>query len=467
MGEEISKVHFEQRDFAEFQQRLATDLAQLREWERADLFHAGELTAGLELEAWLLEPDGQPAPDNGQFLESLARESVVPELAKFNFELNVEPQKVSGLGLLRMQQELISTWQVCGELASHLNRRITCIGILPTVTQEMLCAQNMTPRSRFAALNRQVFRLRHGQPLELAIDGIEQLRAKHNDVMLEAAATSLQVHLKIPLDRASRYFNAFVVASAATVAVASNAALLFGKRLWHDTRVAVFEQAVDTGDALRRVSFGNAYADADFLKLFEEKVNSYPALLPVALTDAPETVPHLRLHNGTVWAWNRPLIGFETDGSPHVRIEHRVMSAGPTAADMFANVAFAIGLAHSLASQPQPPEDAIPFALARENFYAAARYGLVAEVQWHNGLTTIGQLLQNEWLPRAIEGLTDMQVDRSLIDTVEQVLKQRVASGRTGSVWQLEAADRHAGDMSAVLADYLTCQATKKPVHEW
>ena len=467
MGEEISKVHFQQRDFAEFQQRMASDLALLRQWEQAGSFHSGELTAGLELEAWLLEPDGRPAPDNGQFLESLARESVVPELAKFNFELNVEPQKVSGLGLLRMQQELISTWQVCGELASHLNRRITCIGILPTVTHEMLCAENMTPRSRFAALNRQVFRLRHGQPLELKIDGIEQLRTRHNDVMLEAAATSLQVHLKVPLECAARYFNAFVIASSASVAVASNAALLFGKRLWHDTRIPVFEQAVDTGDGLRRVSFGSAYASSDFLAIFEEKVNGYPALLPVVLTEPSEQVPHLRLHNGTVWAWNRPLIGFEADGAPHVRIEHRVMSAGPTAVDMFANVAFAIGLAHSLASENSPPENDMPFESARANFYAAARYGLEAEVQWNGEKMSIGRLVLSEWLPRAVQGLADLQVDQSLMDTVKQVLGHRIRSGRTGAVWQLDAAVRHAGDMRAVLADYLACQATKKPVHEW
>ena len=300
MGEEISKVHFEERDFVEFRQRMASELALLRQWEQGKRFHCGELTAGLELEAWLLDPAGLPAPDNGQFLESLSRESVVPELAKFNFELNVQPQKVSGLGLLRMQQELLSTWQLCGEVASHLNLRITCIGTLPTVTQEMLCAQNMTPRFRFAALNRQVFRLRRGQPLALKIDGIDLLRARHADVMLEAAATSLQVHLKVPLAKASRYFNAFVIASSATVAVAANAALLFGKRLWHDSRIPIFEQAVDTGHALRRVSFGDAYAAEDFLSLLEDTARDFPALLPVTLPESIEKVPHLRLQRNRV-----------------------------------------------------------------------------------------------------------------------------------------------------------------------
>lgn len=467
MGEDIAKVHFAQQDFTDFRQHMEQELELLRQWEREGRFHAGPFTAGLELEAWLLEPDGRPAPDNGQFLESLSHESVVPELAKFNFELNVQPQLVAGSGLEQMQRELLQTWQVCGELAARLGRRITVIGILPTVTEDLLCVDNMTPRSRFAALNRQVFRLRHGRPFVVSIDGIDQLRAEHNDVMLEAASTSLQVHLKVPLADASRYLNAFMVASSATVAVAGNAPLLFGKRLWHDTRIAVFEQAVDTNTAQRRVSFGDAYASPDFLRLFEEKVRDYPALLPVLLADGPETVPHLRLHNGTLWVWNRPLIGFEDDGSPHVRIEHRVMSAGPTAVDMFANVTFALGLAHYLASYATPPEQQIDFETARKNFYNAAREGLAADIVWLGKRYILQHLLLEQWLAAACEALDDLHVDRKLIDAMESVLRGRVDSKRTGAVWQLEAYERHAGDPFAILSDYLDCQATKKPVHEW
>ncbi|MCC6510479.1 MAG: glutamate--cysteine ligase, partial [Pirellulaceae bacterium] len=348
MGEDISKTTFDERDYARFRQRMDVEMAQLRSWEQAGSFAAGPLTTGLELEAWLLESDGRPSPDNGQFLESLAHASVVPELAKFNFELNVDPQPVAGLGIERMQAELLHTWQLCGERAAQLNRRITCIGILPTVTQAMLCAKNMTPRSRFEALNRQVLRLRHGKPLRVQVEGIDQLDLLHHDVMLESAATSLQVHLKVPLDQAARYYNAFAIASSATVALAANAPLVFGKRLWHDSRIAMFEQAVDTGQGLRRVSFGEGYASRDFLALFEDKILGFPPLLPVDLQDHPQRVPHLRLHNGTLWLWNRPLIGFEEDGQPHIRIEHRVMSAGPTAVDMLANVSFSLGLAEAL-----------------------------------------------------------------------------------------------------------------------
>ena len=240
MGEEISTLNFSPHDYATFAEQLRRELELIACWQEEGAFADGPLTTGLELEAWLLENGTQPSPDNGQFLESLAHEYVVPELAKFNFELNVQPQPVAGLGLERMQQELLATWQQCGERAAQLNRRITCVGILPTVTQSMLCLRNMTPRSRFAALNRQVQRLRHGEPLSLDVDGIDELHVKHHDVMLESAATSLQVHLKVPLRDAARYMNAFMLVSAATVALAANAAIVFGKRLWHDSRIAIF-----------------------------------------------------------------------------------------------------------------------------------------------------------------------------------------------------------------------------------
>jgi gamma-glutamyl:cysteine ligase YbdK (ATP-grasp superfamily) len=181
------------------------------------------------------------------------------------------------------------------------------------------------------------------------------------------------------------------------------------------------------------------------------------------------------MHNGTLWSWNRPLVGFEADGTPHVRIEHRVMSAGPTAVDMFANLAFALGLAKHFSctgaaastSPAAPLEQQIPFATARKNFYAAARSGLAAEVEWLGRRHRLQTLVLEQWLPAACQGLEAMNVDASLITAAEAILRERIASNRTGAVWQLEAFDRHAGDTFAILDDYLNCQATKKPVHEW
>jgi hypothetical protein len=257
--------------------------------------------------------------------------------------------------------------------------------------------------------------------------------------------------------------------------LAANAAIVFGKRLWHDSRIAIFEQAVDTSDGRRRVSFGEAYAPADFLSLFDDKVRDFTPLLPVELAEYPERVPHVRLHNGTLWSWNRPLIGFEEDGRPHVRIEHRVMSAGPTTMDMFANIALSLGLAYGLANLVDrssgggsiAPEDQCLFSEARQNFYAAARHGLTAQVSWLGKRSSLQALLLDQWLPLARQGLQAMQVDDRLIVAALEVLEQRTRSGRTAAAWQMEAFDRHRGNCAAILEEYLTHQATGQPVHSW
>jgi gamma-glutamyl:cysteine ligase YbdK (ATP-grasp superfamily) len=467
MGDEISQTYFEPRDYERYTQRLRDELDLLKEWEATQRFAGGEPTFGLELEAWLLDADARPVAENDQFLESVVSEAVVPELAKFNFELNVTPRPVAGNGLAEMRGELARTWQMCGERAAQLGRRITIIGCLPTVTAEMLCIQNMTSRSRFATINRQVFRMRRGEPLHVEIEGLERLELDHHDVMLEAAATSLQVHLKIPLPLAVRYYNAAILASPFTVAMAANAPLLFGKRLWHDTRIAIFEQAVDTGHPYRRVSFDLDYAADPFLGVFEDKVDLYPVLLPVPVPQPPHSVPHLRLHNGTIWTWNRPLIGFEDDGQPHVRIEHRVMSAGPTLDDTLANTALALGLIEYFAAQPEAPEFRMPFPRAKENFYAAARYGLGAEISWFQGKTNLGKLLEAELLPHAMSALRKLGVDGAQVEANAELLRGRVSSGQTGAAWQLRAFERHGGDVAAVLEEYLEQQSTLRPVHQW
>ncbi|MCA9132615.1 MAG: hypothetical protein KDA45_05660, partial [Planctomycetales bacterium] len=283
MGQEISEESFQAEDFARFGDRLASEMELLRSWFAGEKFCADRLQCGLELEAWLIGSDGLPVPDNSLFLSTLDRKGVVPELSKFNFELNVLPQYVSGMGLRDMQTELQATWLRCREVAQRLQHRIVSIGILPTVTDSMLCVENMSPLKRYAALNEQVLRLRGGRPLRLDISGCDCLRSAHYDLMLESAATSIQVHLKVPQMEAVRYYNASLVASAFTVGLAANAPLLFGRRLWDDTRIPLFEQAVDTGGTHARVSFGHRYLQDSLLEFFEGNAAEHRVLLPVEL----------------------------------------------------------------------------------------------------------------------------------------------------------------------------------------
>ncbi|MCB1776457.1 MAG: glutamate--cysteine ligase, partial [Candidatus Competibacteraceae bacterium] len=264
--------------------------------------------------------------------------------------------------------------------------------------------------------------------------------------------------------------------SAPMVAVAANSPLLFGKRLWEETRIPLFEQAVSlpggtrfNDPTYRRVTFGNGYVRASLLELFTENLTRYPPLLPVDLSvESDQQMPHLCLHNGTIWRWNRPLIGFESDGTPHLRIEHRVMSAGPSIPDTIANAALYYGLAHGLARMLPPVETALDFAQCRANFYAAARDGLRAEIVWLKGQRgSLRQLLLEELLPLARQALLALHLDAADVADYLGLITARVESGRTGANWQQRFLERNGADLEALTLAYLERQQSGRPVHEW
>jgi len=279
------------------------------------------------------------------------------------------------------------------------------------------------------------------------------------------------VHLQVPAREASRYHNASMMLSAPLVALAANSPFVFGRALWHETRIPLFEQAVDCGDAAhpehRRVTFGSGYLGADPTQCFVENVSRYPVLLPLESDAPPHTYAHLRLHNGTIWRWNRMLIGFDDGGAPHLRIEQRVMPAGPTIIDMIANAAFYYGVVRRLASQATPPEATLPFASARENFYQAARDGLNARIVWLDGRHgAIADLLKQELLPLAREGLAELEIAHDDIERYLDVIAVRLRTHRNGAAWQLDHHAKHR-DFFRLTADYLEHQRSGMPVHEW
>jgi gamma-glutamyl:cysteine ligase YbdK (ATP-grasp superfamily) len=468
VGQEISALVFESQDFDRFKGRLQSETELLRAWFDGNKFCSEELQFGLELEAWLIGQDGLPVPDNSLFLAILDRESVVPELSKFNFELNVLPQPIAGHGLRDMQSELRATWARCSQVAQQMNHRVLSIGILPTVTEGMLCLENMSPLKRYAALNEQVLRLRDGKPLTLEIQGSDALKSAHHDLMLESAATSVQVHLKVPQSVSVRYYNASLVASCFTVAMAANAPLLFGRRLWDDTRITLFEQAVDTDGVQPRVSFGHRYLDESLFQIFEDNLAKHRVLLPVELEDAPAKMPYVRMHNGTIWNWNRPLIGFESNGQPHLRIEHRPMSASPSVTDLFADVAFYLGITHFLATQESAPERQLPFEVARRNFYSAAKNGFRARIQWLDGNSySVQSLLRERILDAAVEGMQQLRIPEDQIVAHRQTLMGRIESEQNGASWQRRKLASVDGDLQRLLLSYESHQRANQPVHTW
>ncbi|MDE2403995.1 MAG: hypothetical protein KGM17_04680 [Sphingomonadales bacterium] len=473
MGQDIAQTRFSAADHAAFRARLEAETDALRAAFAAGALSWAAPRIGCELEAWLVDRALAPAPHNPAFLARIGDPQVVAELSRFNIELNGDPQPLAGDGLARLEADLTRRWARCVENAHADIDTLLAIGTLPTLTDADLSLAAMTPSNRYRALNRALFARRGGAPvtIDIAGPGGAHLHSVHHDVMLEAAATSFQLHLQAPPDRIGALHDAAVMLSGPLVALSANSPFLFGKALWHETRIAAFEQAFEplprAGDRQpRRVTFGSGYVGVDPVAPFVENLRDYPVLLPVPLDEPPARYPALRLHNGTIWRWNRLLVGCDEGGdraapTPHLRLEQRVMPAGPSFPDMIANAAFFLGAVHALADAPP----VLPFAVARANFRACAQRGLLARIHWDGTERPVREVLA-DLAARARAGLLAQQVAPDLVDRTMTVIDLRLASGRNGAAWQLAHHARH-GDLRRLTADYLENQRSGAPVHEW
>ncbi|NOQ70143.1 MAG: glutamate--cysteine ligase, partial [Gammaproteobacteria bacterium] len=287
--------------------------------------------------------------------------------------------------------------------------------------------------------------------------------------------TSLQIHIQVPQDVATRYYNASVLLSAPMVAVSANSPCLFGRRLWQETRIPVFEQSVPTGGyggaasgPVHRVSFGSDYVRDSLYECFQENLEHFPVLLPVHYQTAQNKVRHLRLHNGTIWRWNRPLIGFDEDQTPHLRIEHRVCASAPTTINNIANISFYYGLVHYYATTEEPPEQTMPFADAKNNFYRAAQLGLKHKTSWLGKNTdSLQKIILDRLLIEAETGLYKLGINQQDSQRYLSVIEKRVEKNRTGSQWQLNFLNTHQDNRTQLTLNYLKNQISGQPVHQW
>ena len=474
MGEEISHTAFSAQDFRRFKHNLDMETRHVSDLFNQDPFSRNSMI-GIELEAWMLDPHMQPAPNNEAYIDSIQHPQIVPELAKFNIEFNSNPHPLQGHVLQDLHREMALLWQHAHDHANaEHDNHLLMVGILPTLEAQQLSLANMSPLSRYHALNEQIWNQRQGRPIDLEILGREHIQRQQYNVMLEAATTSLQIHLQVNLDNAKRMYNAALITAAPLVAISANSPFLFGRDLWDETRIPVFEQAIGLGGyaatmrgPLRRVGLGSDYIQHSLFECFQENLQHYPPLLPLCQDSATEDLQHLRLHNGTIWRWVRPII--DTNGTePHLRIEQRIVASGPSLVDSIANVAFFLGLTQALGQQNCIPEHGLPFSQCRDNFYQAARYGMNAQVTWWNGERyKLRRLLGQQLLPAAHEGLQSLGLDRSDIDYYLAIIQARIQRGRNGATWQRAFVAKHGADMSRLTQTYHRYQRSGLPVHSW
>jgi gamma-glutamyl:cysteine ligase YbdK (ATP-grasp superfamily) len=489
MGKDVTLSSFTREDRTRYRQKVRRCLDVFALMLNEFCFDADRPMTGLELELNLIDTEAEPAMRNAEVLAELADPSFQTELGRFNLEINLAPRLIAGRGFDDYESDLLASLARADERARKADARLALIGILPTLTQRHAVLENLSPDPRYRVLNEQIVSAR-GEDITLEIRGAERLQAFTDSIAPEAACTSAQFHLQVAPDDFANYWNASQAIAGIQVAVGANSPYLFGKQLWAETRIALFEQATDTRpDELKaqgvrpRVWFGERWITSIF-DLFEENVRYFPALLPICEDEDPvealragqvPRLSELRLHNGTIYRWNRPIYDIMNDRA-HLRVENRVLPAGPTVIDLLANAAFYFGLVRELAEADRPVWSQLTFSQAEENFHVAARHGLDARVFWPRaGELRAKDLVLERLLPRAGDGLDRFGVDPAIRDRLLGVIEQRCVTGRNGATWQtstVEALERDRGlDRPAALREMLRRYAdflpTNTPVHTW
>jgi CBS domain-containing protein len=486
MGEKSVKAIVDGAERRHYEGRLLEDLRALERMIEAGQIESGLRRIGAEQELFLVDSSLRPAPAALRVLEALADPQFTTELGLFQLELNLEPLVCAGDVLARMERRLNEQLGRLRSAAATIGVQPILAGILPTLRLSDLGPENMTPLERYRELNRAMTGLRGGA-YELHIRGLDELLLQHESVMLEACTASFQVHLQVGADEFARTYNAAQAAAGPVLAVAASSPLLLGRQLWAETRIALFQQAVDTRSSLRflrerspRVTFGEGWVRRSVLELFQEDVVRFRALVtgdlgPGSLELLGQgSVPPLRalqLFNSTIYRWNRACYGI-TGGRPHLRIENRILPAGPSIVDQLANAAFWIGLVARLAAGGDMAET-MDFENAKANFDAAARHGLSAQLSWLGQTEPAARLITDRLLPLAREGLDLLELAADDRERYLEVIERRASSFRGGAQWFVRslaamqkrgtAADR----MSALTAALLDRQLAGQPVADW
>jgi Glutamate-cysteine ligase family 2(GCS2) len=487
MGRDVPAITVSQQDRRAYREKVRQCLDVFARMLRESRFENEDPQLGLEIELDLVDDDALPSMRNTQVLDAIADPRWATELGQFNLEINVPPRKLTGDAFSRLEDTVTSSLNHADKRAHDTGARLVMVGILPTLRPSDVTASAMSNNPRYRLLDQQMFAAR-GEEMQIAIEGPERLLAHVDTIMPEAACTSVQFHLQVSPEAFGSYWNAAQAIAGVQVALAANSPFLFGRELWRETRIPLFEQVTDTRpEELKeqgvrpRVWFGERWITSVF-DLFEENLRYFPALLPLrededpvaALDrgDAPQ-LAELTLHNGTVYRWNRPVYAV-TDGRPHLRVENRVLPSGPTVVDVVANAAFYYGVVRALAEAERPIWTRMSFSAAAENLVSGARDGIEARVYWPGmGQLPVTELVLRRLLPLAWEGLSQWGVDLADAERLLGIIEQRCLTGRTGSTWQAQtvsdlsgAWDRR-GALQRMTQGYIERSTANEPVHCW
>jgi CBS domain-containing protein/gamma-glutamyl:cysteine ligase YbdK (ATP-grasp superfamily) len=488
MGEHDVTHYQDSQTLASFMKALLADLSALEEMLNTGRLESGVCRIGAEQEFFLVDRVLRPAAVVSQILSQLQDSRFTTELAKFNLEANLTPLTLEGDCFRRMESELTQMMDSAEAAAMRCNSSALLTGILPTLSQSDLTLDNMADAPRYRQLNETLTELRQSS-FYVHIKGLDEIHVLHSNMMLEACNTSFQVHYQVDAREFADLYNLAQVVIAPVLAVAVNSPLLFGKRLWAETRIALLQHSVDERSDLvqkrnrsPRVAFGDSWVENSVLEIYRQDIARFRVVLAKAVEENPqqelaqERVPQLgalRLHNGTVWRWNRPCYGI-LNGKPHLRIEMRALPSGPTIRDEMANAAFFFGLMSGPKEEYCPVQKLFEFDHAKQNFYAAARHGLDAQFYWKKGkIVPASNLILEELIPMARQGLRNRDVDTADIDLYLGVIEERTRSGQTGAQWtismfkSLQVLRTPEMQLRALTENMLKYQNREIPVHEW
>ena len=489
MGKDVAHTEFSREDRTRYRQKVRRCLDVFERMLAQSQFDFERPMTGVEIELNLVDEHGDPALRNAEVLDAVSHADFQTELGQFNVEINVQPRTLGGEAAAELENAVRATLNSAEEKARAVGSHMVMIGILPTLTEKQLNADSLSANPRYGLLNEQIFAAR-GEDLQITIDGIQRLSTTADTVAPEAACTSVQFHQQVSPAAFPRFWNAAQAIAGVQVALGANSPFFLGKELWRETRIPLFEQSTDTrSEELKaqgvrpRVWFGERWITSIF-DLFEENVRYFPALLPLLDDEDPvETlergdVPQLgelTLHNGTVYRWNRPVYAV-VRGKPHLRVENRVLPAGPTVADILANAAFYYGVVRALADEDRPLWSRMSFSAAEENFHACARSGLEAEVYWPGaGQVPVTELVLRRLLPMAATGLDKWEMAPAVRDRLLGIVEQRCLTGRNGAAWQAAtfhrlydqtSLDRH-DVLRRMTGEYIEHMHSNEPVHTW